>query len=742
MEPVAIRPGQRSIWHGPSLFVLDAWGAADETGAPGGFYFRETRFLNRLRLELNGSQPWPCAIGRAAAGEILIGLAFPELLEWSGGGSGVAGDRVPRDARGIPWRALDLMLRFRLRFHRLEARLAITNRTRDPVDIEVGWRLDADFADLLEAGEAPRTPRAPVEVIPGDTSLRFAWQHPALPLETAVVAGGPGDWHATRDGLFGRLRLDSQIPARLTLVVEPRDTEPIPDAELIGARERSLAGWRKRLVRASARGNQLPVHMVNQAIDDLASLPLLEGEPDEWLAPAAGIPLYPALFGRDAITAAWQASLQDSGEQLGAVLARLGRLQGTEVNPANDEEPGRIVHSVRRGPLARLGENPFARYYGDQASPFMFVIALAQLYAWTGRDDLLARHWDAAERVLDWARERGDRDRDGYVEYLTHAEDGPKNQGWKDSGDGIIDEWGGIVEPPIATCEVQGYWFAAQQLFAALCAARGRLTEARAWWAASRALKTRFNRDWWMPEEGYIGLALDRDKRLVRSLTSNVGHCLASGIVSAEHVPEIVGRAFLPDLWSGWGLRTLSSRHPSYNPIGYHLGSVWTVENATFALGLRRYGFDARAVDVATAIIELAERFDGHRAPETVGGYPRAVWPHPSAYPRANPLQAWNQSAVVQVIQTLLGLEPVAPLNLLVVDPVLPGWLPEITLHGLRVGGATADLHCWRDGDFSCHAELKRKRGTLHLLRQPPPESLTTTVRERVSAFVDGLVHA
>ncbi len=163
MEPVAIRPGQRSIWHGPSLFVLDAWGAADETGAPGGFYFRETRFLNRLRLELNGSQPWPCAIGRAAAGEILIGLAFPELLEWSGGGSGVAGDRVPRDARGIPWRALDLMLRFRLRFHRLEARLAITNRTRDPVDIEVGWRLDADFADLLEAGEAPRTPRAPVE---------------------------------------------------------------------------------------------------------------------------------------------------------------------------------------------------------------------------------------------------------------------------------------------------------------------------------------------------------------------------------------------------------------------------------------------------------------------------------------------------------------------------------------------------------------------------------------------------
>jgi glycogen debranching enzyme len=412
------------------------------------------------------------------------------------------------------------------------------------------------------------------------------------------------------------------------------------------------------------------------------------------------------------------------------------------MDPSRAEEPGRIVHSVRRGPLARTGKNPFDRYYGDHASPFLFVIGLAQLYAWTGKRDTLERHWDTARRVLDWARETGDRDGDGYVEYFTQASGGPANQGWKDSGDGIIDEQGRILDPPIATCEVQGYWFAALQLFSALCAARGQLGDAKAYWNEARELRERFNRDWWMPEERFVGLALDRDKRLARTITSNPGHCLACGIVSAEHVPELAGRAFLPDLWSGWGLRTLSDKHPSYNPVGYHLGSVWTVENATFALGLRRYGFHARALDIAEGVFSLAKLYENLRVPEAVGGYPRMEWPHPGAYPRANPVQAWNQSAPALLLQVILGMEPVAPIDLLVVDPALPSWLPEITLENLRVGGATATIRFWRDRDFRSHAEIVRQRGTLHLLRQPPPESQTVSVRDRLTAFVDGLVHA
>jgi glycogen debranching enzyme len=298
------------------------------------------------------------------------------------------------------------------------------------------------------------------------------------------------------------------------------------------------------------------------------------------------------------------------------------------------------------------------------------VIALAHLYAWSGDQDRLKRHWDAARRALDWARERGDRDGDGYLEYLTLAEQGPKNQGWKDSGEGILYQDGRPVPAPIAACELQGYWFAAQQLAAVLSAAQGRLADAKAYWQSAMELKARFNRDWWMPEEGFVALALDPEKQVVRSIASNAGHCLTAGIIDNAHIPAIVGRLFAPDMFSGWGIRTLANTHPAYNPIGYHLGSIWSVENATIGFGLRRYGFDVRFVDLMEAMFDLARLYDGFRIPECVGGYARAEFPHPGAYPQANTPQAWNQSAVPLLMHTLLGLQPVAPLDLLVARPL------------------------------------------------------------------------
>jgi glycogen debranching enzyme len=474
-------------------------------------------------------------------------------------------------------------------------------------------------------------------------------------------------------------------------------------------------------------------------MDDLGSFALLEGEPDEWLAPAAGVPLYPALFGRDSLTSTWQATVLDRGELLAATLVRLERLQGTAVVPERDEEPGRIIHSLRRGPLARLGLNSFARYYADFASPFMFVISLGQLYAWTGDQRLIRRHWDAARRILDWARDYGDRDGDGYLEYVTHARDGPKNQGWKDSGNGVVYEDGRQVPAPIATCEIQGYWYAAQQLIAVLSAALGQIRDARAYWSSAAALKERFNRDWWLPEQQFFALALDPEKRPARSISSNVGHCLASGIIADEHVPPVVGRLFAPDMFSGWGIRTLSSEHPSYNPISYHLGSVWSVENGTIAFGLRRYGLDARTLDLFEALVDLAMLYDGYRVPECVGGYARAEFPHPGAYPRANAPQAWNQSVLPLLLQTILGLQPVAPLHLLAVDPILPAWLPEITIDGLRLGDTTATVRFRRRENGHTDADVVRHRGPLHLVRQPPPESLSAGVGGRFRALFESV---
>jgi glycogen debranching enzyme len=737
---VHIRAGQRHAWYGPALLVTDLHGncGADSAGLSG-FYFRETRYLSRLRLEVNGEVPWLCAEGGGRQDELAFTYAHPELAGGGGGGSGTAVEELPRDARGLPRRTLDFLARYRVGFNSLDVVLTIANRWAEQAALELAWRLDADYADLLEADAGARQQQAAVEQWAESPRLRFRYLQPGLPLETSAEASG-ADWHAQHGCLATSLVLGIGESRTLRLRVSALGDEDLPDGEGLAARDERLARWRAGVARVRTHG-ELPFgRMVDQAMDDLASLALLEGEPAGWLAPAAGAPLYPALFGRDSLTSTWQATVLDQGELLAATLTRLAALQGAAVVPERDEEPGRIIHSLRRGPLARLGLNSYARYYADFASPFMFVISLAQLYAWTGDARPIRRHRDAARRILDWAREYGDRDGDGYLEYLTSARDGPKNQGWKDSGNGIVYEDGRQVPVPLATCEIQGYWYAAQQLFAVLCAALGELTDARAYWSSAAELKERFNRDWWMPEEGFFALALDPEKRPARSITSNVGHCLTSGIIAEQHIRPVVGRLFAPDMFSGWGIRTLSSSHPSYNPISYHLGSVWAVENGTIAFGLRRYGLDARTLDLFEAMVDLAMLYDGYRVPECVGGYARAEFPHPGAYPRANAPQAWNQSTLPLLLQTMLGLQPVAPLHLLAVDPLLPAWLPEVVIEGLRLGGTTATLRFHRREDGRTDAEIVRARGPLRLVRQPPLESLSAGVGDRWRALVESVL--
>jgi glycogen debranching enzyme len=506
-------------------------------------------------------------------------------------------------------------------------------------------------------------------------------------------------------------------------------------------RQAFMEQWRDAFTRVSVPGNRVFERALAGNIRDFASFPLLDGECDEWLTLQAGVPLYPALFGRDAVTAGWQAGYVDRGAALDAALTRLGRLQTEHDSEWRDEEPGRIPYQVRSGPLAILDLNPYSAYYADYASPLMYVISLANLYVWTGDKDQVRRQWDTGRRILDWARERGDIDGDGYLEYQTRSPQGTKNQGWKDSGDAVIYDDGSPVPPPIATCELQGYWYAAQQLFGLLNGMFGNITEARAYLTAASDLKKRFNRDWWVPQETFFALAMDPDKRLVAAPTSNVGHCVASGIVDADHLPTVVGRLFAPDMFSGWGIRTLSSNHAYYNPVSYHRGTVWAVEQATILFGLRRFGFDARAQDLATALFDLAQLYPEYRIPECVGGYARSDYTTPGAYPQANTPQLWNATAFPLLVQTLLGLLPLAPYKLLILDPALPEWLPELVMHDLRVGDATVTLRFWRDVNGESHFDVVRQQGTLRIVRQPPPESLFAGAGDRFSALVDTVLH-
>ncbi|HET9767666.1 MAG TPA: glycogen debranching N-terminal domain-containing protein [Thermoanaerobaculia bacterium] len=731
----AVRLESPAAWLGSTLLVNDNAGECGNDTLTG-LYAREVRHVSTLRLEIDGARPWLCERARPRTDQLAFVYVHPELADFGGGGSGQSGDEVTTDEHGVPYRSLDLRLLYEIEIDRLRATVRIANRARREVACEVAWVFAADYADLLEATGGKRQQEAEVAAEPGDAAVRLRYGHPQLPFETTVAVAGPGAPRVERDRITTPIRLAPGEQVVLQLAVDCHDPDRPLDEAGRTARQRAREVWRGQMTILRAPSNALVERVLARAVEDLASFAHLEGEPDEWLALQAGVPLYPAFFGRDALTAGWQAAMLDRGAMLDGALSRLGRLQSDRVFDWRDEEPGRIPYQVRTGPLARLGTNPYSAYYADFASPLMYVIGLGNLYAWSGDRDLVRRHFATAKRVLEWARTYGDRDGDGYLEYLTKSSMGTKNQGWKDSGDAIVDEEGTPVAPPIAPCEIQGYWYAAQQLMALLCWVMGERREARAWWREARKLRQRFDRDFWDPRERFYGLALDSKKRLLRVATSNVGHCLASGIVARERRRDVASRLLAPDMFSGWGVRTLSAAHPSYNPLGYHLGSVWAVENATICFGLRRYGFDAEALRVAEGLFALAELYGGYRIPETVGGYSQEDHPTPGAYPRTNTPQTWNASALPLVVQTLLGLVPYASLHALVVDPLLPEWLPELELHGLRVGRTRATLRCWRDEGGRGRAEVVEKDGPLHLVRQPPPEAARAGFGRRMRALL------
>jgi glycogen debranching enzyme len=728
------RPETFYVWRGSSLLIVEPHGWAGDHPLSG-FFFRQARYLRDLRLLINGEAPYFCSLAESAPNNLELAYVFPEVERGGGGGSG-SGGTAGKD--GLLFRDLDLRLQYRVLPASLEATLWITNRWLDRVEVDLAWILSADYASVDEAQFGIREQEAEVEVRPDPAGVVFRYGHPDLPLETRVLADG-ANWSFAGGRLITRLDLLRQEPRLLRLRIRAVDSENGIDDAGEKQREARLVAWSDSTVRLDAPAETPLVEITNRAVQDLGSMALLDGADDEWLTPGAGVPLYQALWGRDAVTTAWQAGLFDRGEMLGDVLGFLGRRQGQRVDPERDEEPGRILNQAKVDPSARLGRSPLGRYYADFASPFMFVIGLGYRYVLTADRDQLREHWDAANRVLDWAREFGDRDGDGYLEYLTSAEHGPTHQGWKDSENAVVYEDGRQVSPPIAPCEVQGYHYVSLQYMAGLSALLGERKRGVELWKQASELKERFNRDFWMEEEGFVAFGLDAGKRQIRAITSNAGHCLATGIVSDEHIPRLVDRLFSPDLFSGWGIRTLSTGNPAYNPLDYHLGSVWPVENGTILFGLRRYGMNDRALELARALYDLTRLWPGGRTPECVGGYSRAEFAHPGTYPRANRPQTWNQSVLPLMVQSLLGLVPYAPLHLLLVDPILPEWLPDLTVSRLRVGDATATLRFWRDGDGESHFKVLQKEGKLHVVRQPWMESTSAGARDRLGGLMESV---
>ncbi|HEX3220809.1 MAG TPA: amylo-alpha-1,6-glucosidase, partial [Candidatus Limnocylindria bacterium] len=452
-----------------------------------------------------------------------------------------------------------------------------------------------------------------------------------------------------------------------------------------------------------------------------------------------GLPLYLQFFGRDTLTIGWQAAMATPVFMRDALRANANR-QGTRIDDWLDEEPGKMIHQARNGPLSLLGENPHLRYYGDWATPPDFLIMLGQYLCWAD-DRATARHLlPAARAAVDWCFTYGDPDGDGFLEYDTRSERGVKNQGWKDSGDAVVDERGDIVPNPIASSELQAYWYAGLQQAALAFAMLGDAGYALELLGEARALRHRFNKAFWMPDLGAYAFGLGPHKEQIRSIGSNDGHLLASGIVQPRRGRQVAARQMAPDMFSGWGIRTLSAQHPAYNPFSYHRGSVWPVEQATIGFGFARYGCWGELHRLARGFFDSTDLFIEHRLPEVIGGVQRdELHPHPGVYPHSCEPQGWSASAVVQVVQALLGMVAFAPMGLLIVDPHLPEWLPDLRLRGLRVGKATLDIRFQRTagGDTTWH--VLDRDGWVRVVRQPPPQAPRSGPLDRGLAFLSSL---
>ncbi|HZR46949.1 MAG TPA: glycogen debranching N-terminal domain-containing protein, partial [Candidatus Manganitrophaceae bacterium] len=428
---------------------------------------------------------------------------------------------------------------------------------------------------------------------------------------------------------------------------------------------------------------------------------------------AAGVPWFATLFGRDSLISALQ-TLAYEPEMAEQTLRLLARYQGKKTDPWRDEQPGKILHELRVGELARMGEIPYTPYYGTIDATPLFLILIGRHAAWTGSLSLFHDLSDAVEKALRWiAAEEGEHER-GYLAYESKSDKGLINQGWKDSGNAIINEDGSLARPPIALVEVQGYVYLAKKLIAGLYRRAGKAARADQLVKEAEALRERFNRDFWLEDRGFYALALQAGMKPAAVLTSNPGHALWCQIADPEKAQKTMERLTAGDMFSGWGIRTLSEEAHRYNPIGYHLGTVWPHDNALIAAGFRHYGYDRAALRLFTGITEAAMHFGAYRLPELFSGFSRRDFEVPVHYPVACHPQAWAAGSVPYLVETSLGLVPEAfEGRLRIVRPVLPDFVDHLEVRRLRVGTARVDLKFDRSADRRIQTAVMNVEGRL-----------------------------
>ncbi|MBW3668574.1 MAG: amylo-alpha-1,6-glucosidase [Actinobacteria bacterium] len=652
-----------------SAFAISSRSGDVERGSAQGLFFRDTRFLSRLELRVNGGLPE----GLAAETPEPFSAVF-----------------VSR-SRPRPGHADSTLMVFRYRYigRGMREDIVVRNFGDEPAFCSLELVVEADFADLFEVKEG-RTPIVGAHTSEiTDGRFVFGYRYGSVRRGARVQFSEPAQL--------------SENLAVFEIIVPPSGSwstcvqlSPVIDGEEIEPRYRCgepveratpverLAKWRRQVPLVDTDHDGLR-SVTARSAEDLGALRIFDPDYPERAVIAAGAPWFMTLFGRDSIITAWMALLVDPELALG-VLQTLARFQGETVDPRNDEEPGRILHEMRFGDAASLSLGGGRVYYGTADATPLFVMLLGELRRWGLATEAVDRLQPHAERAMAWIEEYGDRDGDGYVEYQRANDRGLYNQGWKDSWDGIRFANGDIARTPIALCEVQAYVYGAYLARAHFANENGDAATAERFRTKAADLKRAFNRDFWLDDKGWFAVGLDGDKRPIDSLTSNMGHCLWTGIVDADKAPLVAERLLSPEMFSGWGIRTLATSMRGYNPISYHCGSVWPHDNAIVAAGLMRYGFVDEAQRVVMAMLDAAQS-QGGRLPELFSGLDRTEFPSVVSYPTSCSPQAWAAASPLLFLRTLLRLDPWVPHGKVWLAPALPDSIGSLRVDRIPLAG-------------------------------------------------------
>ncbi|MGH3400678.1 MAG: amylo-alpha-1,6-glucosidase [Streptosporangiaceae bacterium] len=662
-----------------STFCISEPGGDILPGRPQGLFVRDTRVLSRWELTVDGKEPQPLSSEHDEPSSATFLARMP-----------------PRAGRAD---SMLLVVRRRYIGDGMREDITLRNTAARTVRCELEVAADADFADLFEV-KGRSKPRQAASVHAADSRLVITSGR--RDRDQKLVIDPDGDPAITDGSLTWRLTIPGHSERTVSIEAVPvNDGVPMTLRYPRGKKIRRaipakrLRKWRRRGPQVRTADPALAA-VLDRSIEDLGGLRIFDPEHPARPVVAAGAPWFMALFGRDSLLTAWMLLPWDAGLAAGT-LQTLATWQGKDTDAASEEEPGRILHEVRFGPASAVALGGRKAYYGTADATPLFVMLLGELQRWGYKASVVDALIPHADRALEWIERYGDADGDGFVEYCRKANHGLANQGWKDSWDGINFADGKIAEPPIALAEVQAYVYAAYLARADLAWNCGDSSTARLWRKKAKQLKRAFNEQFWLPDRGWFAVGLDRDKRPIDSLTSNIGHCLWTGIVDNDKAAAVARHLMSDDMFSGWGIRTLAESMAAYNPMSYHNGSVWPHDNAICAAGLMRYGYVEPAQRVAEAILDTAEHF-GYRLPELFCGFSQQDFGTPVPYPTSCSPQAWAAAAPLLMVHTLLRFAPEMPASKLWCAPAMPERYLPMRVGGLSLAKSRAAVEMWPTG--------------------------------------------